>query len=97
SYFHNSTAIPNPLLNAQKMSRSSFSTLLPTALNAGILLELSRVKLMGDLTLGLNNTAFTTTKLMAHFGLEIRPVRQIPVRFGTRLAAGLPPRIGLGT
>jgi hypothetical protein len=97
SYFDNAGAIPDPLLNAQKVSRGNYSTLLPTSLNAGILIELSRVKLMGDLTLGFNNTAFTTTKLMAHFGLEIRPVHQIPIRFGTRLAAGLPTRIGFGT
>ncbi|HEX6983522.1 MAG TPA: DUF5723 family protein [Balneolaceae bacterium] len=97
SYFDSAQTVPNPLLNAQKVDRSSYSTLLPTSLNAGVLIELSRLKLMGDLTLGLNNTAFTTTKLMAHFGLEIRPARQIPVRFGARLAAGLPTRIGLGT
>jgi hypothetical protein len=61
------------------------------------MLELARIKVVGDLTLGLNNTAFTTTKLALHLGVEARPIQQIPVRFGTRLAAGLPTHLGLGT
>lgn len=97
SYFDDAETIPNPLLTAQKISRDNYSALLPTSINAGILVELPRLKLMGDLTLGLNNTAFTSTKLMAHFGLEVRPIQQIPIRLGTRLAAGLPTRIGVGT
>lgn len=97
SYLDDAGAIPNPLLNAQEISRDNYSSLLPTSVNAGILVELSRLKLMSDLTLGLNNTAFTTTRLMVHLGLEIRPLRHIPIRLGTRLASGLPTRIGMGT
>lgn len=97
SYFNKAGTIPNPFLNAQKVSRNNYSVLLPTSINAGILVELPRLKLIGDFTLGLNNTAFTSTKLMAHFGLEVRPVQQIPIRLGARLAAGLPPRVGIGT
>jgi len=97
SYFNTADSLSNPLLNAQKQSAGKFSTLLPTSANAGIMLDLSRVKLMGDLTIGLNNTAFTTTKLALHLGVEARPVKQVPIRFGTRLAAGIPPHLGLGT
>lgn len=97
SYFDNAESLPNPFLDSPEENRESFSTLLPTTINTGFLVELPRLKLMGGLTLGLNNTAFTSTKLMIHGGLELWPVRQIPLRLGTRLAAGLPPRVGLGT
>ncbi len=96
SYFQSATNLANPILNAQNVSRNTYSELLPTSMNAGVLFELSRVKLMGDLTLGLNNTAFTNTKLAIHLGLEARPVPQIPLRIGTRLASGLPTHVGLG-
>lgn len=97
SYFDTADSLSNPLLNAQKQSAGNFSTLLPTSINAGVMLDLSRIKLMGDLTIGLNNTAFTTTKLALHLGVEARPIKQIPIRFGTRLAAGIPAQLGLGT
>jgi len=97
SYFDTADTLANPLINAQNVSRNDFSTLLPTSVNAGVMLDLSRVKVMGDLTIGLNNTAFTTTKLALHLGVEVRPIKQIPIRFGTKLAAGLPAHFGFGT
>lgn len=96
SYFTEAMAPSNPVLNAQNASRDAFSELLPTSMNAGVLFELPQVKLMGDLTLGLNNTAFTTTKLAIHLGLEARPIQKLPLRIGTRLASGLPTHVGLG-
>jgi hypothetical protein len=97
SYFDDSSTLPNPLVGATNTHDNDYSDLLPTSINAGIMLELARIKVVGDLTLGLNNTAFTTTKLALHLGVEARPIQQIPVRFGTRLAAGLPTHLGLGT
>lgn len=97
SYFEKADSLANPLMGAQTQNDNSFVKLLPTSLNAGVLLDLSRLKVMGDLTLGLNNTAFTTTKLALHLGLETRPIKMVPVRFGMKLAAGLPTHLGLGT
>lgn len=97
SYFQSAANLSNPILNTQNVNRNAYSELLPTSINAGVLFELSQIKLMGDLTLGLNNTAFTTTKLAIHLGIEARPIPKIPLRIGTRLASGLPTHIGLGT
>jgi len=97
SYFEKADSLANPLMGAQTQNDNSFVQLLPTSLNAGVLLDLSRLKVMGDLTIGLNNTAFTTTKLALHLGLETRPVKAVPIRFGMKLAAGLPTHLGLGT
>lgn len=97
SYLDAATDLPNPILRSDTESTESFSSLLPTSLNAGVMLDLSRIKVMGDLTLGLSNTAFTSTKLMVHAGLEARPLKSVPVRVGTRIASGLPTHFGMGT
>lgn len=97
TYFDSATEIRNPLLNAQNPSDEAFSALTPSSLNGGILLDLKRLKFMGDLTIGLNNNAFTNAKLAMHIGIEARPVKKIPLRIGTRLATGLPAYVGLGT
>ena len=97
TYFDEASQLSNPFERAQNPNKNSFSTLTPASLNGGILLDLERVKFMGDLTLGLNNTAITNTKLALHMGMEVRPVTQIPLRMGTRLAAGLPGHVGIGT
>lgn len=97
TYFDEALEISNPFNRAQNPSNNAFSAPTPASLNGGIMLDLERVKVMGDLTLGLNNTALTNTKLAMHLGLEVRPVRKIPLRMGTRLAAGLPAHVGVGT
>jgi hypothetical protein len=97
TYFDNASALSNPILNSKNSTTETYNSLLPTSLNAGVLLDFSSIKVMGDLTLGLNNTAFTSTKLTVHAGLEGRPVDHIPLRLGTRIAAGLPTHFGVGT
>lgn len=97
AFFDEARSLPNPLLNTNYLSRSDFSQVLPTSVNAGLLFELNRLKLISDLTLGINNTAFTTTKLSVHLGMEVRPHQQIPIRFGTRMASGTPVTFGFGT
>jgi len=97
TYFDSADSLANPIVTAGNPKTSSMSTLLPSSLNAGMMLDLSRLKVMGDLTLGLNNTAFTTTKLAIHLGLEARPLPYLPIRVGTRLASGLPTHLGMGT
>jgi len=73
------------------------SILLPTALHTGILLEVNRLKLMGDLSLGLTNNAFNSTKLVASAGIEIRPLKFLPLRAGTQFATELPNYFSFGT
>lgn len=97
SFFEHAESLPNPLPATGQFSESSFSGLLPTSFNAGALLDLNRLRLMGDLTLALNKTAFSGTQLTAHLGMEAKPVSFLPIRLGTRLAAGAPVTIGLGT
>ncbi|NGP86917.1 DUF5723 family protein [Fodinibius halophilus] len=97
SYFEQATDLSNPILNSKENNQQEFNTLLPTSINAGIMIEYSRLTLMGDLTLGLKNNAFTNTKLAVHLGLEAYPLKRVPLRVGTRLASGLPTQVGLGT
>lgn len=97
SQLHTARFLPNPLVNAEHHSEESYSSLLPTSANTGIFLDLERFKFMGDLTLGLNNTAFTTKKLAVSLGAEIRPFRHVPIRAGTRFAADQPFQMGFGT
>lgn len=96
-YFDDAQAIPNPFQTSQDNTSEQFSDLLPASVNAGMLIDLSRIKVSGDLNLGLNNTAFTTTKLSIHLGLEGRPLKPIPLRIGARIASETPTYIGLGT
>lgn len=85
------------LKNPDKKSKESYSKLLPAALHSGILFQVNRMKLMGDLNIGITNNAFNTTKLSAHLGAELRPLQFLPLRAGLRLASQRPLLIGLGT
>lgn len=78
-------------------ARDGFTEILPTTFNGGLLLELNRFKFLADLVLGLNDTAFNNTKLTAHFGIEANPFKPVPIRVGTRLAAGRPTLFSVGT
>ena len=52
---------------------------------------------MGDLSLGITNNAFNSTKLVASAGVEIRPLKFLPIRAGTQLATELPNYFSFGT
>lgn len=65
-------------------SEATFSTLLPLALHGGALLELNRLKLMGDLSIGLTNNAFNSTTLRSSAGIEIKPLLFLPLRAGVQ-------------
>lgn len=97
SLFDNADALPNPFLTASETSGESFTELLPTSVNTGVLLDLNRIKASGDITLALNDTAFRSTSFTSHLGLEVRPHPKVPVRLGAQLAAGLPAHLGFGT
>lgn len=85
------------VFNNPEQSDENLTILLPTALHTGILLELERIKLSGDLNLGLKRNAFHSTTLFAHLGLEVSPFKFLPIRAGTRFGAKSPTLFGLGT
>lgn len=92
----NLTALSNPILAAGSSDREPFSVPLPTSLNAGVLLDLDRMKVMGDVTFGLSETAFNTVRPAGHFGMELRPLPFLPIRAGTQLSPGEPMILGMG-
>lgn len=85
----------NPFMSAT-VERGSFSTLLPMALHGGALLEINRLKLMGDISVGLTNNAFNSTKLFSSFGVELRPLSFLPLRGGIRFKAQQAEMVSLG-
>lgn len=84
------------LSNAERADEP-VTVLLPTAFNAGVMLELNRLKLMGDLSVGLRNSAFNSTALVASVGVELRPLPFLPLRAGTQLATERPAFFSFGT
>ena len=86
----------NPLTETTLQSGSK-QVLLPTAIHGGILFEINRLKLMGDLSVGLTNNAYNSTKLVASAGVELRPLPFLPLRAGTQLATELPSFFSFGT
>lgn len=89
-------SVNNPFQSATTGEEVS-TVLLPTALHGGILFEVNRLKLMGDLSIGLTNNAFNSTKLVASAGVELRPFKFLPLRAGTQLATELPNYYSFGT
>ncbi|MGF1671211.1 MAG: DUF5723 family protein [Balneolaceae bacterium] len=85
----------HPLFESES-NDDNFSTILPTAMHTGVLLQLNRLKVMGDLSLGITNNAINTTKLITFIGAELRPFRFLPVRAGTRLATETPEYYSFG-
>lgn len=86
----------NPFLNTNS-NRTSFSSLLPMAVHGGALLEINRLKLMGDVSIGLTNNAFNSTQLISSFGIELRPLKFLPLRGGVQFKAERPDFLSVGT
>ena len=86
----------NPF-NGTARNQSSFATLMPMALHGGALLEINRIKLMSDVSIGLTNNAFNSTKLISSFGMEIRPFTFLPLRAGIQFEAQRPEFLSVGT
>ncbi|MDR9419336.1 DUF5723 family protein [Gracilimonas sp.] len=86
----------NPFL-VTPANESTFAVLLPMAMHAGALLEINRIKLMGDLSIGLTNNAFNTTRLTTSLGIELRPFSVLPIRGGLRLEGQRPEYVSIGT
>lgn len=70
--------------------RESFSVALPSTLRGGILLQLNRVRVTADLSLGLTDDAFQNRRLVSHLGAEFRVLRFLPLRIGMRTAPDMP-------
>ncbi|MEP1152300.1 MAG: DUF5723 family protein [Balneola sp.] len=83
--------------NNAEFADNSFSTLLPTSFNGGVLLELNRIKLMGDMSIGISKNAFNNTKLTTSLGAELRPLNFLPLRGGLQFTPGLPGSFNVGT
>ncbi|MEQ9265153.1 MAG: hypothetical protein RLN81_08035, partial [Balneolaceae bacterium] len=49
------------------------------------------------LSIGLTNNAFNSTKLIASAGVELRPLKFLPLRAGAQLATELPSFLSFGT
>lgn len=94
--FADEYADSNPFF-AHPAESKSFSVLLPAMLHSGILFDFNRFKIAGDISLGVNNTAFSSKSLAAAFGAEIRVLQNVPLRGGTRFTAGRPGIVSLGT
>ena len=86
----------DPFQNNDASTGSKY-VMLPTAIHSGILFEVNRLKLMGDLSIGLTNNAYNSTKLIASAGIELRPLKFLPLRAGTQLATELPSFFSFGT
>lgn len=97
AFIENNEGNNSPFNHYQGISRHSYSNQLPTALHTGLLLQVNRVKLTGDLGIGLTDNAFNTTKLTAHLGSEIRPFPFWALRGGVRLARNRNTLFSFGT
>ena len=86
----------NPFITANS-SNSNFSVLLPMAIHGGALLEINRLKLMGDISVGLTDNAFNSTTLISSVGIELRPFMFLPLRAGTQFEAQRPSFLSVGT
>lgn len=86
----------NPLKSSNRIT-DTFSTLLPLALHGGIMLDLNRIKLMSDLSIGLTKNAFNSTTLISSFGIELRPLKFMPLRAGIQLESSEVNFLSVGT
>ncbi|MEX2351457.1 MAG: DUF5723 family protein [Balneolaceae bacterium] len=80
----------DPYSSIDEKKDENFKVLLPTAVHAGALFQINRVKMMGDFSLGFSDNAFNTTRFITYLGIEVRPLSFLPLRAGTRLAHRLP-------
>ena len=83
--------------NSGAFETKPFSTLLPTSFNGGILIELNRIKLMGDMSVGISNNAFNSTRVVTSLGAELRLLNFLPLRGGLQFSPGLPGSFNIGT
>jgi len=88
--------VTHPIFDSDFHESENFSVLLPTAIHGGVLFQINRIKLMGDLSFGLTDNAINTTRLTSYLGTEVRPLPFLPLRAGTRIARNLSDYFSLG-
>lgn len=86
----------HPIFHSDFQDNENFSVLLPTAIHGGVLFQVNRIKLMGDLSFGLTDNAFNTTRLTSYLGTEIRPLPFLPLRAGARISRNLSDYFSMG-
>lgn len=74
----------------------SFLTMLPTSIQAGVLFQINRAKLMGDVSLPVVGNKFASKAPIVYLGAELKPLPFLPVRAGTRIAPHLPGYYSIG-
>jgi hypothetical protein len=87
----------HPIMQAETGDTDAFSSLLPTTVQAGLLFQVSRLKLMGDFSFSLVENAFHSTRPATYLGTEIRLLTFIPIRAGLRLTPGQSDYVSFGT
>lgn len=96
-YLDSLTELPNPLARPDSVSSAALIRALPTSVNGGMMIGFGRFRVAGDLTVGLDNTAFTTKQPTVHLGVELRPLLFLPLRAGAQLVPGRPVQWTLGS
>lgn len=96
-YLDRLTEVPNPLADPDSISSGTLVRSLPTSVNSGMMIEFGRLRLAGDITLGLANTAFTTKRPSVQLGAELRPLIFLPLRAGAQIVPGRPVQWTLGS
>lgn len=87
----------HPLSSSQSRSSKQYGTALPTALNAGALFQINRIKIMGDFRYDFGDSAFSRDRFTTYIGTELRPFPFLPLRAGTRFSSNLPGYYSFGT
>lgn len=77
----------SPFDMVNQVSSGSFEQILPTAIHAGALFQINRLKVMGDVSYQLTRSRYATNLPAAYIGAELRPLSFLPLRAGTRFAA----------
>ncbi len=87
----------HPIMQVETGNTDAFSSLLPTMIHTGLLFQVSRLKLMGDFSFSLVESAFSSTRPVTYLGTEIRILSFIPLRAGLRITPSQPDYISFGT
>lgn len=86
-----------PLIESAETDTDAYTTLLPAAIHTGTQIQLNWITLIGDLSLGLTESAFHSARVTTYLGTEIRLISHIPIRAGTRIEPSLPLLYSFGT
>ena len=80
-----------------RTSSENYRVMLPTALHFGTLIEYNRMEVMGDVTLGLRKSAYYTDNPIYRLGVQLTPLKILPLRGGIQYYPGNPLKFSFGT